>query len=147
MQSFKIVAFLLLGYFWLVEEKEKDLLILIATLATTEVSVGAVAKADQHHNHHITSTIESTREKVKGKVDDRWKVMKCHILGRMVERRWLAIFARKSYFCVTYGSYSSPMLKLLFYCRFYYESVHVEKVALVFVEPMEEEKEAGKSGK
>ena len=48
MQSFKIAALLLLGYFWLVKEEEENLLILIATLATTEVSAGAVAKADQH---------------------------------------------------------------------------------------------------
>ena len=48
MQSFKIAALLLLGYFWLVKEEEENLLILIATLATTEVSAGAVAKADQY---------------------------------------------------------------------------------------------------
>ena len=30
------------------EEEEEELLIIIATLATTEVSVGAVAKADQN---------------------------------------------------------------------------------------------------
>ena len=46
MQSFKIAALLLLGYFWLVKEEEENLLILIATLATTEDSAGAVAKAD-----------------------------------------------------------------------------------------------------
>ena len=32
--------------------EKKDLLILIATLATTEVSVGAVAKADQNINYY-----------------------------------------------------------------------------------------------
>ena len=47
MQNFKIVASLLLGYFWLVMIK-KELLIIIATLATTEVSAGALAKADQN---------------------------------------------------------------------------------------------------
>jgi hypothetical protein len=47
MQSFKIVAYLLLGYFWLVEEK-KDLLILKASSASAEVSAGAEAKADQY---------------------------------------------------------------------------------------------------
>ena len=47
-QNFKIVAQLLLGYFWLVIKKMMELLILIATLATTEVSVGALAKADQN---------------------------------------------------------------------------------------------------
>ena len=46
MQSFKFVALLLLGYFWLVEG-EGESSIIIAALATTEVSVGAVAKADQ----------------------------------------------------------------------------------------------------
>jgi hypothetical protein len=45
MQSFKIVAYLLLGYFWLVEGE--DLLIIEASLASAEVSAGAVAKADQ----------------------------------------------------------------------------------------------------
>jgi hypothetical protein len=45
MQSFKIVAYLLLGYCWLVEG---GLLILKASLASAEVSAGAVAKADQH---------------------------------------------------------------------------------------------------
>ena len=50
MQSFQIVALLLLGYFWLVEDrkKKKNMLIIIATLATAEVSAGAVAKADQN---------------------------------------------------------------------------------------------------
>ena len=47
MKNFKVVAQLLVGYFWLVMMKIKELLILIATLATTEVSVGALAKADQ----------------------------------------------------------------------------------------------------
>ena len=48
MKNFKVVAQLLVGYFWLVMKiKIKELLILIATLATTEVSVGALAKADQ----------------------------------------------------------------------------------------------------
>ena len=44
MQNFKIVALLLLGYFWLVMKKIKikELLIIIATLATTEVSAGAL---------------------------------------------------------------------------------------------------------
>ena len=48
-KNFKVVAQLLVGYFWLVMKKIKikELLILIATLATTEVSVGALAKADQ----------------------------------------------------------------------------------------------------
>ena len=50
-RNFKVVAQLLVGYFWLVMKKMKikikELLILIATLATTEVSVGALAKADQ----------------------------------------------------------------------------------------------------
>ena len=48
MQNFKIVASLLLGYFWLVMKmkiKIKELLIIIATLATAEVSAGALAKA------------------------------------------------------------------------------------------------------
>ena len=37
----KVVALLLLGYFWLVMKKEMmELLISIATLATTEVSAG-----------------------------------------------------------------------------------------------------------
>ena len=42
MQNLKIVAYLLLGYFWLVQkkEKEKDLLIIKASLATAEVSAG-----------------------------------------------------------------------------------------------------------
>ena len=53
MKNFKVVAQLLVGYFWLVMKmkmkiKIKELLILIATLATTEVSVGALAKADQY---------------------------------------------------------------------------------------------------
>ena len=48
MQNFKIVALLLLGYFWLVMKKMMlELLIIIATLATAEVSAGALAKADQ----------------------------------------------------------------------------------------------------
>ena len=49
-KNFKVVAQLLVGYFWLVMKKIKikELLILIATLATTEVSVGALAKADQN---------------------------------------------------------------------------------------------------
>ena len=48
MQNFKIVALLLLGFFWLVMMKiKKELLIIIATLATIEVSAGALAKADQ----------------------------------------------------------------------------------------------------
>ena len=55
MQNFKIVALLLLGYFWLVMKKMKikikELLIIIATLATTEVSAGALAKADQYLSH------------------------------------------------------------------------------------------------
>ena len=53
MQNFKIVALLLLGYFWLVMKKIKikELLIIIATLATTEVSAGALAKADQNETH------------------------------------------------------------------------------------------------
>ena len=46
MQSFKIVADLLLGYFWLVKIK-KILLIIKASLATAEVSAWAWAKADQ----------------------------------------------------------------------------------------------------
>ena len=42
MQSFKIVAYLLLVYFWLVQkENEKDLLIIKASLATAEVSAGS----------------------------------------------------------------------------------------------------------
>ena len=45
MQSFKIVAYLLPGYFWLVEEGG-GLSILKASLASAEVSAGAVAKAD-----------------------------------------------------------------------------------------------------
>ena len=45
MQSFKIVAYLFLGYFWLV--KMKILLIIKASLATAEVSAWAWAKADQ----------------------------------------------------------------------------------------------------
>ena len=51
MKNFKVVAQLLVGYFWLVMKKIKikELLILIATLATTEVSVGALAKADQKY--------------------------------------------------------------------------------------------------
>jgi hypothetical protein len=40
MQSFKIVDYLLLGYFWLVEEEDVDLLIMEASLATAEVSAG-----------------------------------------------------------------------------------------------------------
>ena len=48
MQNFKIVALLLLGYFWLVIKKIMELLIIIATLATAEVSAGALAKADQN---------------------------------------------------------------------------------------------------
>ena len=44
MQSFKIVAYLLLGYLWLVEEG--GLLILKASLASAEVSAGAVANAN-----------------------------------------------------------------------------------------------------
>ena len=47
MQSFKIVADLLLGYFWLVMIK-KILLIIKASLATAEVSAWAWAKADQY---------------------------------------------------------------------------------------------------
>ena len=49
MQNFKIVALLLLGYFWLVMKMKikKELLIIIATLATAEVSAGTLAKADQ----------------------------------------------------------------------------------------------------
>ena len=47
MQNFKIVALLLLGYFWLVMKIKKELLIIIATLATAEISAGALAKADQ----------------------------------------------------------------------------------------------------
>ena len=51
MQNFKIVALLLLGYFWLVIKMKKmkmmELLIIIATLATAEVSAGALAKDDQ----------------------------------------------------------------------------------------------------
>ena len=48
MQNFKIVALLLLGYFWLVIKKMKmESLIIIATLAAAEVSAGALAKADQ----------------------------------------------------------------------------------------------------
>ena len=49
MKNFKVVAQLLVGYFWLVMKMIKKLLILIATLATTEVSVGALAKADQKY--------------------------------------------------------------------------------------------------
>ena len=48
MQSLKIVAYLLLGYFWLVEEEE-ELLIIEESLASAEVSAEAVAKADQYH--------------------------------------------------------------------------------------------------
>jgi hypothetical protein len=44
MQSFKIVAYLLLGYFWLVKKKMKKkikiVLIIKASLATAEVSAG-----------------------------------------------------------------------------------------------------------
>ena len=47
MQSFKIVFYLLLGYFWLVGG-EGGLSILKASLASAEVSAGAVAKADKH---------------------------------------------------------------------------------------------------
>jgi hypothetical protein len=64
MQNFKTVAYLLLGFFWLVEcyggytvmlwwlycdvmVAILTLLILKASLATAEVSAGAVAKADQ----------------------------------------------------------------------------------------------------
>jgi hypothetical protein len=47
-QSFKIVAYLLLGYFWLVGEEEEELLILKASLALAKVSAGAVAKANQN---------------------------------------------------------------------------------------------------
>ena len=49
MQSFKVVAYLLLGYFWLVKkEEEKIKAIIEASLASAEVSAGAVAKADQY---------------------------------------------------------------------------------------------------
>ena len=49
MQSFKIVAVLLLGYFWLVKmNKIKILLIIKASLATLRFQLGAVAKADQN---------------------------------------------------------------------------------------------------
>jgi hypothetical protein len=48
MQNYKIVAYLLLGYFWLVKKKMIKILLMIeASLATAEVSAGAVAKADQ----------------------------------------------------------------------------------------------------
>jgi hypothetical protein len=47
MQKFKTVAYLLLGYFWLVEGLEEDLVEIKGFLATAEVSAGAVAKADQ----------------------------------------------------------------------------------------------------
>ena len=51
MQNFKIIAYLLLGWFWLVKKKMikkiKILLIIKASLAIAEVSAGAVAKADQ----------------------------------------------------------------------------------------------------
>ena len=49
MQSFKIVAYLLLGYFWLVGRTEIVLKVK-ASLAWAEVSAGAVAKADQYIN-------------------------------------------------------------------------------------------------
>jgi hypothetical protein len=48
MESFKIVAYLLLGYFWLVGGG--GLSILKVSLASAEVSAGAVAKADQYSN-------------------------------------------------------------------------------------------------
>ena len=49
MQYFKSEAKLLLGYFWLVDyDYEEDLLIIKDSLATAEVSAGAVAKADQY---------------------------------------------------------------------------------------------------
>ena len=52
MQNFKIVALLLLGYFWLViKMKFEELLIIIATVATAEVSAGALAKPDQYLSH------------------------------------------------------------------------------------------------
>ena len=48
MQNFKIVAYLFLGYFWLVKMMIKKILLIIkASLASAEVSAGAVAKADQ----------------------------------------------------------------------------------------------------
>ena len=47
MQNYKTVAYLLLGYFWLVEGEE-ELLILKASLASAEVSAGVLAKADQY---------------------------------------------------------------------------------------------------
>jgi hypothetical protein len=56
MQSFKIVAYLLLGYFWLVEGEE-ELLKLKAFLASAEVSAGAVAKADQYPNINLTTEL------------------------------------------------------------------------------------------
>ena len=52
MQSFKIVAYLLLGYFWLVRIKIKKIVLIIkASLASAEVLAGAVAKADQYCRH------------------------------------------------------------------------------------------------
>ena len=65
MKNFKVVAQLLVGYFWLVMKKIKikELLILIATLATTEVSVGALAKADQKSSFvfrkHLSSMLST----------------------------------------------------------------------------------------
>ena len=50
MQNFKTVAYLLLGYFWLVKMKFKKILLIIkASLATAEVSAGGLAKADQKY--------------------------------------------------------------------------------------------------
>ena len=62
MKNFKVVAQLLVGYFWLVMKmkKIKELLILIATLATTEVSVGALAKADQNIYFQLTNFLDKS---------------------------------------------------------------------------------------
>jgi hypothetical protein len=58
MQSFKIVAYLLLGYFWLVEE-EDEWLIIEASLASDKVSAGAVAKADQNGTKSAEKNLKS----------------------------------------------------------------------------------------
>ena len=50
MQNFKIVALLLLGYFWLVKKKIKIKMKIVDNrgfLSHAEVSAGALAKADQ----------------------------------------------------------------------------------------------------
>ena len=65
----------------------------------------------------------------------------------MVDRRVVGHICQEKLFLCHLRKLFLTHALTIFNCRLYYEAVQVEKVTLVFVEAMEEEKEAGKSAK